>query len=253
MQLISPASESARRPVGAIVSGTLVGAVLVAGGLALAYLALATPLLMLLLPSGRTGPGQVATGVVVMAMALVAPLVFVAVGTTRLARLYASLRRKAEDRSTLERLADSLPADVVGASDVPLYDGRSIPAMLIGPFGVVVLRETPPTSLTRVSGTSWELRTKAGWVPIENPMERAARDAERVRHWLSDDDRDFLVKTYAAVVIRPGATLERTATCAVLTADQVPDYIASLPAQRTLTDSRLDGVLAQVREAVDRA
>ena len=142
---------------------------------------------------------------------------------------------------------------MVGASDVPLYDGRSIPAMLIGPFGVVVLRETPPTSLTRVSGTAWELRTKAGWIPIENPMERAARDAERVRHWLSDDDRDFLVKAYAAVIARPGATLERTATCAVLTADQVPDYVASLPAQRTLTDSRLDGVLAQVREAVDRA
>ena len=190
--------------MGAIVSGTLVGAILVAGGLALAYLAVATPLLVLLLPSGRTGPGQVATGVVVMALALVAPLVFVAVGTTRLARLIASLRKKAEDRSTLERLADSLPADVVGASDVPLPDGRSIPAMLIGPFGVVVLRECPPTSMTRVSGTAWELRTRAGWVPIENPLERAARDAERVRHWLSDDDRDFLVKAYAAVVIRPG-------------------------------------------------
>ena len=90
---------------------------------------------------------------------------------------------------------------------------------------------------------AWELRTRAGWIPIENPLERAARDAERVRHWLSDDDRDFLVKAYAAVVIRPGASLERTATCAVLTADQVPDYIASLPAQRTLTASRLDGVL----------
>ena len=73
MQLISATSGPIRRPVGSIVSGTLVGAVLVAGGLSLAYLAFATPLLGMLLPSGRTGPAQVVTGIVVMSIALVAP------------------------------------------------------------------------------------------------------------------------------------------------------------------------------------
>ncbi len=253
MQLISATSGPVRRPVGAILSGTLVGATLVAGGLSLAYLAFATPLLMLLLPGGRTGPGQVVTGVIVMALALVAPLTFVAVGTTRLARLIASLRPRDADRSTLERLAGSLPPDVVGAADVPLQDGRSIPAMLVGPFGVIVLREIPSMSMTRVSGSAWEVRTRRGWVPIENPMERAARDAERVRHWLSHDDRDFLVKTYAAVISRPGQDVTRSAACAVVTAEQLPGFIASLPAQRSLTGSRLDSVLTQIREAVVRA
>lgn len=250
MQLISATSGPTRRSVRPIVSGTLVGATLVAGGLCLAYLVFATPLLSMILPSGRAGPSQVVTGMVVMAMALVAPLVFVAVGTTRLARLIASLRPRAHDRSALERLADSLSADVVGAADVPLRDGRNIPALLIGPFGVIVLREAPSPSMTRTNGGAWEARTRAGWIPIENPMERASRDAERVRHWLSHDDRDFLVKTYAAVIARPGQDLARSATCAVLTADQLPGFIASLPAQRSLTGSRLESVLEQVRQAV---
>ena len=253
MQLISASSGPIRRPVSSIVSGTLVGAVLVAGGLSLAYLAFATPLLGMLLPSGRTGPAQIATGVVVMAMALVAPLTFVAVGANRLARLFASLRPHESERSAVERLAPSLPADVVGASDVPIRDGRNIPALLIGPFGVVVLREAPSPSMTRVMGSAWEARTRNGWIPIENPMERAARDAERVRHWLSNDDRDFLVKTYAAVIERPGQGLARSAACAVVTMDQLPGFVASLPAQRSLTGSRLDAVLAQVWVAVESA
>jgi len=250
MQLITATAGTYRRPVRPIVSGTLVGATLVAGGLSLAYLAFATPMLEWLLPRGRTGPAQVIFGMVVMALALVAPLTFIAVGTNRLARLFTSLRPRESDRTALERLADSLPADVVGASDVPLGDGRNIPVLLIGPFGAIVLREAPSPSMTRVSGTAWEARTRSGWIPIENPIERASRDAERVRHWLSHDDRDFLVKTYAVVVTRHGQTLERSATCAVVSADELPGFVASLPAQRSLTGSRLADVLDQVREAV---
>lgn len=251
MQLI--ATATARRPIGPIVSGTLVGATLVAGGLSLAYLAFATPLLGMLLPTGRVGPSQMATGMVVMALALVAPTTFVAVGTSRLARLLASVRHRAGTRTTLDRLASSLPLDVVGASDVTMYDGRTIPALLVGPFGVVVLREAPSSAVTRFSGSHWELRTSVGWTPMESPLDRATRDAERVRQWLSHDDRDFLVKTYAAVVARADASLTRSATCAVVTLEQVPAFIASLPAQRSLTASRREGILEQIRGAVEGA
>ena len=168
-------------------SGTLVGAILVAGGLSLAYLAFATPLLGMLLPSGRTGSGAGRDrhgrhGVRARRPADVRR------ASVRPAwrGLFASLRPHESDRSAVERLADTLPADVVGASDVPLGDGRNIPALLIGPFGSIVLREAPSPSMTRVAGSAWEARTRSGWVPIENPMERAARDADRVRHWLSD-------------------------------------------------------------------
>ena len=253
MQLISAVSAQPRRPVGAIVSGTLVGAILVAGGLSLAYLAFATPLLSMLLPSGRLDPGAMTAGMVVMALAIVAPVTFVAVGTTRLARLLASIRPRRDLGSTLDRLAPSLPMDVVGASDVTLYDGRTVPALLVGSFGVVVLRDAPRAGISRVTGSTWEVRTAAGWAPTENPMERASRDADRVRQWLSHDDRDFLVKTYAAVIAPAERGLSRSATCAVLTIEQLPAFIASLPAQRSLTSSRLDGILDQIRGAIGGA
>ena len=42
-------------------------------------------------------------------------------------------------------------------------------------------------------------------------MDRAARDAERVRGWLGTYDRDFLVRVYAAIVTddRRGRTVGR--------------------------------------------
>lgn len=253
MQLISAGSASVRRPVGAIVSGTLVGATLVAGGLSLAYLALATPLLLALLPSGRLDAGDMVTGMIVMAVALVAPIVFVAVGTTRLAKLLASLRPRPTHRTTLEQLAPTLPPEVIGASDVTLYDGRTVPALLIGPFGAIVLREAPRASVSRSNGPTWEIRTSGGWAPMENPLERASRDAERVRQWLSHDDRDFLVKTYALVIAPADRGIARSASCAVVSADRLAAFIASLPAQRSLSPSRLDAIAEQVREAVSRS
>ncbi len=46
-----------------------------------------------------------------------------------------------------------------------------------------------------------------------------ARDAERVRHWLGDGDLDFVVRVYAALVTAD-ASMPRSASCAVITADQ---------------------------------
>ena len=253
MQLISSGFTPSRRPVTAIVSGTLVGATLVAGGLSLAYLAFGTPLLAVLLPNGRVGPGQMATGMIVMAIVLVAPPTFVAVGTSRLARMLASIRPTSRRPALLEQLALSLPPDVTGASDVALPDGRAIPGLLVGPFGAIVVREARESATVRMSGTGWQARTPAGWTTMENPVDRATRDAERVRHWLSHDDRDYLVKTYAVVIAPAGLPLARTPACAVLIVDQVPGFIASLPAQRSLSEARREAILREVRAAVARA
>ncbi len=82
---------------------------------------------------------------------------------------------------------------------------------------------------------------------MENPLERATRDAERVRRWLTEDD-DYLVKVYSAVV-GPDPAIARTAACAVLTPDQLAAWIAALPAQRGLTPGRRSRVLDLVRAA----
>jgi hypothetical protein len=115
---------------------------------------------------------------------------------------------------------------------------------------VAVFEELPPRAASRHTGGRWEVRlTNGRWVPLENPLDRAARDADRVRRWLADDDRDFLVKVYAAVVGEDG-TVPRTPTCAVITRDQIPAFLASLPPQRTLTPSRLERIVDHVRSAV---
>lgn len=91
--------------------------------------------------------------------------------------------------------------------------------------------------------------TDGRWIPVENPLDRATRDAERVRRWLATDDRDFVIKVYAAV-IGPDATVPRTPTCAVITRDQIPAFLASLPPQRSLTSTRLQRIVEHVDAAV---
>ena len=103
----------------------------------------------------------------------------------------------------------------------------------------------PPSAGT--SAASWEIRGERGlWTPIEPPLDRAARDAERVRGWLSTHDRDFLVRIYAAVVT-DDQRVERTATCAVVPPRQLAAWLESLPAQRGLTPDRRSRLVELVR------
>ena len=76
----------------------------------------------------------------------------------------------------------------------------------------------------------------------------ATRDAERVRRWIADDDSDFVLKVYSAVV---GADpqVARTAGCAVLEPDQLVAWISGLPAQRSLTPIRRERILDIARAA----
>lgn len=231
-----------------ILGRAVVATLVVVGGLALAYLAFATPLLSQAIPAGRPSLGQWAMGMGLWAAALVAPAGFVLVGTNGLARTLASVRDRSPRRSDALRALANLPDGSVAVSRLTLPDGRGVSELIIGPFGAAIVRELPPTAVTRVRAGQWELRTSQRWVALENPLERAARDAERVRRWLGHDDADFVVKVYAAVV---GAepTVSRTPACAVLTPDQLGAWLAALPAQRSLTPGRLDRIVEQVQAA----
>ncbi len=248
MEVISPPSAIERPSVVPVIGGTLVGTLLVVGGIVLAYVVLATPLLSQVVPAGRLGAGEMAIGMGIWAAALVAPAAFILLGTTRLARILGRARRRMPRRSVLQRAIGTLPDGVVLASGLTLPDGRGISELLVGPFGAAVIRELPPAGATRVRNSHWEARTARGWIQLENPLERATRDAERVRRWLGHDDADFVVKTYAAVV-GPAPTIARTAGCAVLSPDQLAAWVAALPAQRSLTPGRIERMLEVVREA----
>jgi hypothetical protein len=86
-------------------------------------------------------------------------------------------------------------------------------------------------------------------MPTEDPLDRVARDAEAVRRWLTQGDLDFVVRVHAALVTADGLT-PRTPLCAVITAQQIPAWLAALPRQRTLSAGRRDHLLARVRQAV---
>ncbi len=93
-----------------------------------------------------------------------------------------------------------LPGDIVVATGVVPDDGRPIPELVVGPFGIAVIHELRPREIIRPVGSGWEKRTSKGWVPTEYPVDRVNRDAERIRHWLTTGDMDFVVRVYAALV-----------------------------------------------------
>lgn len=248
MEVIQPSDAVRRPPLAPLVASTVIGTVLIVTGVVLAYLALATPVLSTVLPDGRLNVGQVATGITVWAIALVAPAGLVLIGTSRLVRILAAVRGRIPKRSTTVRALDGFAEDVIVAAGIMLPDGRTVSEIVIGPFGAAVIRELPPAAVTRIREGRWELRIPGGWITLENPMDRAVRDAERVRRWLGHDDADFVVKVYAAVV-GPDSTVKRTADCAVLAPPQVASWINALPPQRTLTSGRRQQVAEIVRAA----
>jgi hypothetical protein len=250
MQVITSGRRPARTGVATLVFGTVLGTVLVAAGMTIAYLAFATPFMDRIIPSGRPTEVQTFVGLVVWSFALVGPALFVLLGANRLANVLSHIGRRARPYlSPAARSVGALPADLVVALDVDPGDGRRIPELVVGPFGVAVIRELPPATVTRHSSGAWEVRTRDGWLSIENPLERASRDAERVRRWLAHDDHDFVVKVHAAVV-GTDPEVARTPNCAVIAMDQMPAWLASLPAQRSLTESRRERLLEMVRAAV---
>jgi hypothetical protein len=72
-----------------------------------------------------------------------------------------------------------------------------------------------------------------------------------VRGWLTHDDRDFLVRVYAAVVT-DDRRVERSATCAVVPPRELTAWLAGLPAQRGLTAERRERLVEHLRSAAQR-
>jgi hypothetical protein len=236
------------RHLGRLVWGTLAGACLVAAGLSLAFLVIGTPLVAQLVPASRSGPTMLSSTVLVWVLAVAAGGALLVAGTNRLAVEVASVRERRASRSAVTRAMGVLSDEIVVAAGVVPPDGRPIPELVIGPFGVAVVQELAGRDRLRQVGPGWEIRSRHGWVPTEGPLEATARDAERVRHWLANGDLDYVVRVYAAVVTAD-MTIPRSPACAVITEGQIPGWLAALPRQRSFNAGRRNHLLGRVRGA----
>ena len=192
------------------------GILLLVAGAVLAWLSLGTSLVTGSSRRPARAPSRSPAGIVVWGFAIVVPAVFLIMGVARMAAVIEALTAM-RPRKVTPQLASALGPDHIAATDSCCPAAAASTSSSLGPFGIVVLGAVPPPSFSRHVGSRWEVRDKRGrWIPIEEPVERASRDAERMRGWLATQDRDFLVRVYAAIVTED-ERVERSATCAVVT------------------------------------
>lgn len=203
------------------------------------------------MPSGRATTYQAVTGILAWAFGLTAPGVFALVGAGQLLTAQRIHRATRPHLTPANRAATTLGDDHVLAIGLRIPDGtRVVPELVVGPFGVAVIEELPPCSAVMSRGIrSWEVRVGHGKVrTIENPLERAARDADRVRAWFAADDSENVVDVYA-VVVGDDSNVPMHTGCAVIAPNKVADWLASLPPQRSLDGLRRERILRLVRAA----
>jgi hypothetical protein len=242
MQIIGAAPPTRSR-VPSIAIGAAAGTVLIVSGLTFEFATLVTPYFDRVVRGGfggSAGPG----GTAAWWAAVLLGATFLGVGAARLAGLLADVRPGAGENAVVGPARDS--TEPVMAINVDVDDGRPIPKLVVGRFGAAVIRDLPDASVARHQGPYWEGLSDQGWIRIESPLDRASRDAERVRRWFARDDRDYVVRVYAAVVTNELA-LPRTPTCAVITESQLEPWLSSLPVQRSLNEARRAQLVAMLR------
>jgi hypothetical protein len=229
-----------------------VATILLGGAAMLLYLVFVAGFLNQFMPGSRPTTFQVVSGVLAWAFALTAPAGASLLGLVRLSTAIERYRARRPRITPAVRLAHAIGDDHIVATGVRLPDGsRIVSELVVGPFGAAVIEELPPASAVMSRGVrSWEIRIGNGHVrTIENPLERASRNGDRVRSWLSSDETDHIIKVYAAVV-GTDPRVERSATCALLAPDQVADWLTSLPPQRSLDGPRRERIVKLVRAAL---
>ncbi len=202
--------------------------------------------------TARLSAGQLVMGGLAWTLGLIAPAALGIAGVAKLATAHERWQARRPRITPAVRLARAIGDDHIVATSVRVPDGgKPIPELVIGPFGAAVIEELPPVGAVLSRGVrTWEVRVGSGYIrTIDNPMQRAARDADRARAWLSSDESDTVLKTYAAVVGRD-PQVARTSSCAVLAPDQVAEWLASLPPQRTLDENRRTRISRLLRSAL---
>lgn len=229
----------------------LAGSLILGAGLMVAYIAVTSDLVAQLSNAGTGRLGRPIGGMLVWALALLVPGTLVVIG---LSRVLTALERSLALRSVRPRPASSLAGrlsdEYTVVQGVRLPDRRLLPEVVVGPHGILLVEELPPLRATRQRGPYWEVRLVSGrWQPIENPVERAGRDAERLRHWVANEGERFSPRTYAAVV-SDGHEIERSGAVAVVSRDQLAAFVASIPPARQMDPTRRARIVELLRSRI---
>jgi hypothetical protein len=233
----------------ALAIARLIGVLYVVTGLGVAWLTLTTPFVDAITAHGPTASSQNAYHAVGLVTALVIPAICLLLGTNRILE-FADVRNPlGARRDRLASLGSHLGADYAVVRNLSLPGGRHVGALIVGPPGIVVVGALPRPSDARPMDGRWEARVADDqWVAIENPLERAARDAEAVRRWLDSDEHGFVVKVYAAV-IASSDSVAGSSTTAVVRIGQIPAFLDKLPPHRTFSSDHRRRVLDHIRSA----
>jgi hypothetical protein len=250
--LVSPRAMAGRPTRLGVVSALAIGTALVAASAVLLYLVFGQDIMSRFMPKGRLSTYELVVGGLAWTFALTAPAGFGLIGIARLVTAYERWRARKPRMTPTVRLRRAIGDDHVVATAVRVPIGnRLVQELVIGPFGAAVIQELPPAGAVLSRGLrTWEVRVGNGYIrTIENPLERASHDADVVRQWLMPEDADYVLKVYAAVVGND-SKVERSASCAVIAPNQVAEWLASLPPQRTLDRDRVDRLVSEVRAAL---
>lgn len=253
MQVLVSHRAAAGRPTRlGVLNALSAGTILVVASASVLYLVFGQNLMDRFMPTGRPTTYELVVGALAWTFALTAPAGFGLVGVARLVTAFDRARARRPRVTPAVRLRRAIGDDHVVATGVRLPDGsRVLPELVIGPFGAAIVEELPPPGAVMSRGVrSWEVRVGNGYIrTIENPLERAAHDAERVRSWLAPDDSDHVLKVYAAVV-GTDPKVERTPAVALLAPTQVAEWLSSLPPQKSLDKGRHDRIVKEIRAAL---
>lgn len=252
MQVLASSDAQAGRPTRRhVVSALGIGLALVAAAAVLIYIVFIGNFLDRFMPAGRPSTFELVAGALAWTFALTAPAGFGLVGLARIVTAFEKWRARRPRITPTVRLRRAFGDDHIVATAVRVPDGRPVPELVLGPFGAAVIEELPPAGAVVSRGVrTWEVRVGKGYIrTIENPLERAAHDAERVRGWLSPEDADYVLKVYAAVVGND-PRVERTPNVAVIAPNQVAEWISTLPVQRSIDASRRERIVKEIRAAI---
>jgi len=189
-------------------------------------------------------------GTATWGLAFLIPGLFIVLGLARIVRAVEARPRPTRDRpaaSQRGRISD----DYQVAQSVRLPDGRTIPEVVVGPHGLTVVEEVPPRHASRQASHHWEVRDRTGrWTAIEHPLDRAARDVERLRRWLGNHMEDFTPR-FSAVCIADDDRIARTAEVAVIRRNQLAEFLDAQPPLRQMTADRRERIAGLLRDLVD--